>query len=540
MAAFSSRGPTDDGRIKPELVAPGTNILSVRSHQADAGTGWGAFDSNYIFEGGTSMSTPLTAGAAAVAREWLTRIKGVANPSAALIKSVLINGAADMSPGQYGRGSRQEIPSRRPNNDTGWGRVDLKAALDPPAPRGIWLRDSADGLSTGQTTTYQVTVSAPQATAAATPESEAQPHVEQLHIDPSAAVFSAASGAVDPQATTQLVQNGGFENATFAPWDTAGSPLLITTAQHSGAQSALLGDYDNANDQVYQSMAIPAGATTASIDFWNKFDTSEVLFNSDLFCYGIWDETGQNNYFERCQDIGQIGTRDWTRTTYNLTSGELASVAGKPVILGFYVVTDGSLISAAALDDVALNVTTSGGGPTVTPTATPTKTTTPPTGGAPLRVTLAWTDYPGEPSAAKALVNDLDLEIIAPNGARYSGNQGVYTSGQCLRDGKWDACNNVEGIILPQATAGTYTIVVHGAQVPQGGKQPFALVASGNGLQGGTGPSTRPAAFLPLTMRGGSGSALAAHTAPTGTPVATPVQPAELKRDERSLRRYRP
>ncbi len=40
MVAFSSRGPADDGRIKPDVVAPGTNILSVRSSQT-RDTGWG-------------------------------------------------------------------------------------------------------------------------------------------------------------------------------------------------------------------------------------------------------------------------------------------------------------------------------------------------------------------------------------------------------------------------------------------------------------------------------------------------------------------
>src|SRR5205085_10316299 len=83
MAAFSSRGPTDDGRIKPDVVAPGTNILSTRSHQAGASTGWGVYNNDYIFEGGTSMSTPLTAGAAALAREWLGRIRGIPDPSSA-------------------------------------------------------------------------------------------------------------------------------------------------------------------------------------------------------------------------------------------------------------------------------------------------------------------------------------------------------------------------------------------------------------------------------------------------------------------------
>jgi hypothetical protein len=102
-----------------------------------------------------------------------------------------------------------------------------------------------------------------------------------------------------------------------------------------------------------------------------------------------------------------------------------------------------------------------------------------------LRLTLAWTDYPGTLGAAKALVNDLDLEIIAPDGTRYYGNQGLYTGGTCLRDGKWDACNNVEGAIIPDARYGTYTVIVHGHNIPQG-PQPFALVAAGDNVRAGS------------------------------------------------------
>ena len=120
MAAFSSRGPCNDGRIKPDLVAPGTDIISTRSRMA-TGTGWGTLsNTNYIYMGGTSMATPLTAGAAALTRQWLMSTGGVANPSAALIKALMINGARDMTPGQYGTGAQQEIRGR-PDNAQGWG-----------------------------------------------------------------------------------------------------------------------------------------------------------------------------------------------------------------------------------------------------------------------------------------------------------------------------------------------------------------------------------------------------------------------------------
>jgi hypothetical protein len=76
MAAFSSRGPTLDGRTKPDVVAPGAFIASVRSSVA-SGSGWGTIDANYMYMGGTSMSTPLVAGAATLVRQYYTDEEGI-------------------------------------------------------------------------------------------------------------------------------------------------------------------------------------------------------------------------------------------------------------------------------------------------------------------------------------------------------------------------------------------------------------------------------------------------------------------------------
>ena len=126
MTPTSSRGPTGADRIKPDLVAPGSHILSTRSRKTSS-KGWGlSSDPLYMFDGGTSMATPLVAGAAAVVRQFLRETHGLPTPSAALVKALLINGARALK-GQY-------VPTeagRIPNNVQGFGLVDLQAVIGP-------------------------------------------------------------------------------------------------------------------------------------------------------------------------------------------------------------------------------------------------------------------------------------------------------------------------------------------------------------------------------------------------------------------------
>jgi subtilisin family serine protease len=149
MAAFSSRGPTADGRIKPDLVAPGTNIVSARSSHPKAGEGWGVFDPNYLYMGGTSMATPILSGALAVQREFLLKKLGRPTISAALMKAYAVASADDLFPGQFGvRPQGQEQPTTRPNNHQGWGRITLASLADTASV--MELTDNTTGLATGE------------------------------------------------------------------------------------------------------------------------------------------------------------------------------------------------------------------------------------------------------------------------------------------------------------------------------------------------------------------------------------------------------
>lgn len=144
VAAFSGRGRVQNGRTKPDVVAPGTAILSTRS-RATSDTGWGTTaDPLYYFDGGTSMATPLVAGCAAVIREFLTKSAGIAKPSAALIKALLINGAEPIK-GQYTPPEVGAIP----DPSEGFGRVNISATLGPFDAASIFqFRDEATALDT--------------------------------------------------------------------------------------------------------------------------------------------------------------------------------------------------------------------------------------------------------------------------------------------------------------------------------------------------------------------------------------------------------
>ena len=114
QADFSSRGPTADGRVKPDISAPGVGISS-----AAAGTVNG-----YVTMNGTSMATPFVTGVALLMED--------ADPTFINddIKEAIRSTAVD-----WGRGDRNTVPgSTGPDIDYGAGRLDAYAALAQADP----------------------------------------------------------------------------------------------------------------------------------------------------------------------------------------------------------------------------------------------------------------------------------------------------------------------------------------------------------------------------------------------------------------------
>ncbi|MCB0155802.1 MAG: S8 family serine peptidase, partial [Anaerolineae bacterium] len=96
------------------------------------------------------------------------------------------------------------------------------------------------------------------------------------------------------------------------------------------------------------------------------------------------------------------------------------------------------------------------------------------------KVSLAWDDYAASPiisNGAAALVNNLDLEVIAPNGSTtyYPFSLDPANPERAATSSGANSLDNQEQVIIDSPTPGTWTIKVKGTSVPQAA-QPYALV----------------------------------------------------------------
>ncbi|MDX2047528.1 MAG: S8 family serine peptidase [Chitinophagaceae bacterium] len=106
MTSFSSWGPTDDGRIKPDVVTNGVEVLS----SVDAS------DNSYAFQSGTSMASPAAAGSVFLLQEHYSKLHAGAFLRSATLKGIIIH-TADESGGAPG-----------PDYQFGWGLINMVKA----------------------------------------------------------------------------------------------------------------------------------------------------------------------------------------------------------------------------------------------------------------------------------------------------------------------------------------------------------------------------------------------------------------------------
>ncbi len=102
--------------------------------------------------------------------------------------------------------------------------------------------------------------------------------------------------------------------------------------------------------------------------------------------------------------------------------------------------------------------------------------------GQQLKITLVLTEPPSTDGDATPVVNDLDLEVVTPDGTQtFFGNGANFIGGVSTAGGARDTLNNVEQVVLNNPAVGTWTIRVAGTAVNVGAPgQGYALVATGD------------------------------------------------------------
>lgn len=159
VASYSNRGPAADGRMKPDIAAPGSAVLSARNTSTSSAT---PVYNTPVSNSGTSMAAPTISGNAALVRQYFAdgfyprgqkTAADAYNPSGMVMKAVLLNGTNPLGAPSW------------PNANSGWGRAWLDGNLwfkttltggNDNRRLRIFERTQAAGLQTGDVNEYTI------------------------------------------------------------------------------------------------------------------------------------------------------------------------------------------------------------------------------------------------------------------------------------------------------------------------------------------------------------------------------------------------
>jgi hypothetical protein len=304
MSDFSGWGPTDDGRIKPDLVSDGVQLLSVDVDDPEG----------YRFMTGTSMASPAAAGTAALLqdlyRSWFDEYL-----SAALLKALLIHTATDL--GRPG-----------PDYEYGWGLLDGQAAAE--AIHGHFLTPdryalTEDVLANRETNDYVVVwdgVSPLSATLAWTDPAPATNLIEELE------------GTLN--ATNRMLIHD-LDLRIIGPDDTVYEPWILDPAQP--ANDASTGD--NVLDNVEGIDALPTLSGEYRIRVTHKGELTSATQPYGLVVTGqrMTDGPRLRVLLERDGAEAVLGQGDrlyigqTTELDGAVVTGRVANIGGAPLYL---------------------------------------------------------------------------------------------------------------------------------------------------------------------------------------------------------------
>ncbi len=238
----SSRGPSNDGRIKPDLCANGEGQQSTASNN------------NYQNSSGSSAAAPVVSGVLAQLYQAHRSLNNDANPESALLKAILLNSAEDLG-----------LPG--PDYSYGWGRVDASRAIEA-LENNYYL---ADSLSHNQEQSYTINI----------PQGAQQVKVMIYWNDPAGSTVSSKSLVND------LDLEVFYNNELHFPWHPQPSTDPVVLAQGAisspdhinNVEQVVLNNLNSDNFTInVKGYSIPLGSQKYYIVYQYSFDDLKINY----------------------------------------------------------------------------------------------------------------------------------------------------------------------------------------------------------------------------------------------------------------------
>jgi len=540
LASFSSTGPTPDGRMKPDLTAPGHALVSARAGTSSTS---GVVTCRTLQMSGTSMATPAVSGTALLVRDYLRQgfyagagaASGVAiaSPTGNLLKTILVNSGQDMKRKQGAGGlepapfARQTASSTLVENRANFALGSLRYAESnsdtrfyiKPTNAGTSIRaaiyvmrgcasttytlytggingvsETGDASGSNLTVLKNITISSNygvrlQITSGATRqcpvylgileyEASNPPYARPVSCSatfnsmPSYSFSPSDNKLVDhewpvscPPVAECLESRATVQGISMYTVGSSICRAAIHTGSldlaYSGAQTIAPSSIEYTGTSRRAVLGSSRNGVTSSS---GSISGGDYLYMPNIGGYA--DQPYQNTIpvpaslntmtgHGSLMLTAALPLADASRPTTN-SSRQLAILAD-----GTGNVTDSSWVTRCFLVshlDELTTYTTPGLGYNYG------------VGPARVKVTLAYNDYAQTLSAAKAIVNDVDLHVFGPRGEEWRGNNAA------------DRLNSLEQVWLRSFGPGMYCATAHGHYVPLG-EQKFAMVASGPGVK---------------------------------------------------------
>ena len=338
-SSFSNYGSCTD------IFAPGSSITSA----------WYTSNTATNTISGTSMATPHVAGAAAL------YLEGNTSASPATVWAALRDNSTLNKITSPGTGSPNRLLYTAFIGGGGGGTPAPVISSFSPSSGGVGTSVTISGSNfTGATAvsfnnqSASFTVVSSSQITASVPNCSSTGLVRVTTAGGTAASSGSFTVTGCGGGSGQLLLNPGFESGNNGQWTQTAGVIDSSTSRpaRTGSWKAWMCGYGTTHtDSLYQSVTIPATATTATLSFWVRIDSAETTTSIAYDNLSVQISTNGGSTYTTLATYSNLNKN----STYVQKSFDLSAYRGATVRVRFYATEDSSLQTSFVIDDTALN-----------------------------------------------------------------------------------------------------------------------------------------------------------------------------------------